>query len=71
MHLLITNIILKLQEFKTLMSQSAELKTKLENTVRLTQQQVQKQSKISEPTKTQLKVPAPSITLKTDFSNFN
>lgn len=54
------------------MSQSTELKTKLENTVRLThQQQIQKQSKISESKSLQFKVPAPSITLKTDFSNFN
>jgi hypothetical protein len=54
------------------MSQSTELKTKLENAVRLThQQQAQRQSKMLESTKPQLKVPAPSITLKTDFSNFN
>ena len=54
------------------MSQSTELKTKLENAVRLThQQQAQRQTKLSESTKPQLKVPAPSITLKTDFSNFN
>ncbi|XP_031777136.1 HEAT repeat-containing protein 5B isoform X2 [Nasonia vitripennis] len=60
------------QEFKTLMSQSTELKTKLENAVRLShQQQAQRQSRILESTKPQLKVPAPSITLKTDFSNFN
>ncbi|XP_014207871.1 HEAT repeat-containing protein 5B [Copidosoma floridanum] len=60
------------QEFKTLMSQSTELKTKLENAVRLThQQQAQKQTKTLETTKSQLKVPTPSITLKTDFSNFS
>ncbi|KAJ8688360.1 hypothetical protein QAD02_024155 [Eretmocerus hayati] len=60
------------QEFKILMSQSRELKNKLENAVRSThQQQVQRQTKLSESTRPQLKVPAPSITLKTDFSNFN
>ncbi|XP_058806084.1 HEAT repeat-containing protein 5B isoform X2 [Phymastichus coffea] len=60
------------QEFKTLMSQSTELKTKLENAVRLSHhQQAQRQTKIPESTKPPLKVPAPSITLKTDFSNFN
>ena len=54
------------------MSQSTELKTKLENAVRLSHQQTsQRQSKITEPSKSQLKVPAPSITLKTDFSNFS
>ena len=54
------------------MSQSTELKTKLENAVRHShQQQTQRHSKITESTKPQLKVPAPSITLKTDFSNFN
>ncbi|XP_046742187.1 HEAT repeat-containing protein 5B isoform X2 [Diprion similis] len=61
------------QEFKTLMAQSTELKTKLENAVRSShQQQVQKQSKLSEPMKQAIKLnTAPSIKLKTDFSNFN
>lgn len=53
------------------MSQSTELKTKLENAVRQTHQQAQKETKILETTKPQFKVPAPSITLKTDFSNFS
>ena len=53
------------------MSQSIELKTKLENAVRLSQQQAQRLSKSTESVKPQHKVPAPSIKLKTDFSNFN
>ncbi|XP_014227190.1 HEAT repeat-containing protein 5B isoform X3 [Trichogramma pretiosum] len=59
------------QEFKTLMSQSTELKTKLENAVRMSHQQQAQKQKMSETTKAHLRVPAPSITLKTDFSNFN
>ncbi|XP_046614986.1 HEAT repeat-containing protein 5B isoform X2 [Neodiprion virginianus] len=61
------------QEFKTLMAQSTELKTKLENAVKSShQQQVQKQSRLSEPVKQAIKLnTAPSIKLKTDFSNFN
>lgn len=59
------------QEFKTLMSQSTELKTKLENAVRLSHLQAQMLSRSSEPVKPQFKVLAPSIKLKTDFSNFN
>ncbi|XP_043481711.1 HEAT repeat-containing protein 5B isoform X2 [Leptopilina heterotoma] len=59
------------QEFKTLMSQSTELKTKLENAVRLSHLQAQMLSRTSEPVKPQFKVLAPSIKLKTDFSNFN
>ncbi|XP_048508039.1 HEAT repeat-containing protein 5B isoform X2 [Athalia rosae] len=59
------------QEFKTLMAQSTELKTKLENAVRSTHQQAQKQSKL-EPMKQTIKLhTAPSIKLKTNFSNFN
>ncbi|XP_012280989.1 HEAT repeat-containing protein 5B isoform X2 [Orussus abietinus] len=60
------------QEFKSLMSQSTELKTKLENAVRSSHQQAQRNTRAAEPLKTQIKVPAPpSIKLKTDFSNFN
>ena len=53
------------------MSQSTELKTKLENAVRLSHLQAQRLSRSAETAKPQLKVPAPSIKLKTDFSNFN
>ncbi|KAK0176436.1 hypothetical protein PV328_000569 [Microctonus aethiopoides] len=59
------------QEFKTLMSQSTELKTKLENAVRLSHQQAQRHSKQLDAVKPIFKTAAPSIKLKTDFSNFN
>ncbi|XP_014481449.1 PREDICTED: HEAT repeat-containing protein 5B isoform X3 [Dinoponera quadriceps] len=59
------------QEFKTLMSQSSELKTKLENAVRSSHQQAQRLSRQVDPVKPQIKISAPSIKLKTDFSNFN
>ncbi|KAK2577979.1 hypothetical protein KPH14_008413 [Odynerus spinipes] len=59
------------QEFKTLMSQSTELKTKLENAVRSSHQQAIKHSRSVEPVKHQIKMSTPSIKLKTDFSNFN
>ncbi|XP_066585201.1 HEAT repeat-containing protein 5B isoform X2 [Prorops nasuta] len=59
------------QEFKTLMSQSTELKIKLENAVKCNQQQVQRHSKPVDSVKPQIKISAPSIKLKTDFSNFN
>ncbi|XP_014295577.1 HEAT repeat-containing protein 5B isoform X2 [Microplitis demolitor] len=60
------------QEFKTLMSQSTELKTKLENAVHLNHQQARRHSKQSETIKPLFtKVVTPSIKLKTDFSNFN
>ncbi|KAG5327693.1 HTR5B protein, partial [Pseudoatta argentina] len=59
------------QEFKTLMSQSTELKTKLENAVRTSHQQAQRHTRPVDPVKPQIKISAPSIKLKTDFSNFN
>ncbi|XP_034942648.1 HEAT repeat-containing protein 5B isoform X2 [Chelonus insularis] len=60
------------QEFKTLMSQSTELKIKLENAVRLSHQQAQRHMKQSDTIKPILaKTITPSIKLKTDFSNFN
>ncbi|XP_043664678.1 HEAT repeat-containing protein 5B isoform X1 [Vespula pensylvanica] len=59
------------QEFKTLMSQSTELKTKLENAVRSSHQQALRHSRPAEPVKHQIKMSTPSIKLKTDFSNFN
>ncbi|KOC63073.1 HEAT repeat-containing protein 5B [Habropoda laboriosa] len=59
------------QEFKTLMSQSTELKTKLENAVRSTHQQAQRHNRPVDLVKPQIKISTPSIKLKTDFSNFN
>ncbi|XP_034187118.1 HEAT repeat-containing protein 5B isoform X2 [Osmia lignaria lignaria] len=59
------------QEFKTLMSQSTELKTKLENAVRFTHQQAQRHTRPVDLVKPQIKITTPSIKLKTDFSNFN
>ncbi|KAG7212607.1 hypothetical protein KM043_012898 [Ampulex compressa] len=59
------------QEFKTLMSQSTELKTKLENAVRSNHQQAQRHTRPVDNIKPQIKISAPSIKLKTDFSNFN
>ncbi|XP_070152954.1 HEAT repeat-containing protein 5B isoform X1 [Polyergus mexicanus] len=59
------------QEFKTLMSQSIELKTKLENAVRTSHQQAQRHTRLVDSVKPQIKISAPSIKLKTDFSNFN
>lgn len=54
------------------MSQSTELKTKLENAVHLNHQQARRHSKQSETIKPLFtKVVTPSIKLKTDFSNFN
>ncbi|XP_076643444.1 HEAT repeat-containing protein 5B isoform X1 [Halictus rubicundus] len=59
------------QEFKTLMSQSTELKTKLENAVRSSHQQAQRHTRSVDLVKPQIKISTPSIKLKTDFSNFN
>ncbi|XP_011297784.1 HEAT repeat-containing protein 5B isoform X2 [Fopius arisanus] len=59
------------QEFKTLMSQSTDLKTKLENAVRLSHQQAQRHNKHPDTLKPINKTATPSIKLKTDFSNFN
>ncbi|KZC10298.1 HEAT repeat-containing protein 5B [Dufourea novaeangliae] len=59
------------QEFKTLMSQSTELKTKLENAVRSSHQQAQRHNRPIDLVKPQVKISTPSIKLKTDFSNFN
>lgn len=53
------------------MSQSTELKTKLENAVRTNHQQAQRHTRPVDPVKPQIKISAPSIKLKTDFSNFN
>lgn len=53
------------------MSQSTELKTKLENAVRLSHQQAQKHTKQADAMKPLHKNTTPSIKLKTDFSNFN
>lgn len=53
------------------MSQSTELKIKLENAVRSSHQQAQRHVRPIDPVKPQIKVSAPSIKLKTDFSNFN
>ena len=52
------------------MSQSTELKTKLENAVRSTHQQAQRHRPV-DLVKPQIKISTPSIKLKTDFSNFN
>lgn len=52
------------------MSQSTDLRTRLENAVRLNQQNQQRikiESNISKP----VPVQQPSIKLKTDFSNFS
>lgn len=54
-----------------LMSQSTELKTKLENAVRSTHQQAQRHTRPVDLVKPQIKISTPSIKLKTDFSNFN
>lgn len=59
------------QEFKTLMSQSTDLKMKLENAVRLSHQQAQRHTKHPDTLKHINKAATPSIKLKTDFSNFN
>jgi hypothetical protein len=54
------------------MSQSTELKIKLENAVRSNHQQAQRHvTRTVDPAKPQIKISAPSIKLKTDFSNFN
>lgn len=58
------------QEFKKLMSQTSNLRARLENAIQ-TNQQLQKiikaEANVSKPHLQQ----APSIKLKTDFSNFN
>lgn len=61
-------LIFLLQEFKSLMTQSSELRTKLEAAVRASQQAQQKVKVEShvKPISTQ----GPTIKLKTDFSNF-
>lgn len=58
------------QEFKKLMSQATDLKTRLENAVRASQQTHQKiksEPNINRPISNQI----PTIKLKTDFSNFS
>lgn len=58
------------QEFKKLMSQMSDLRTRLENAARTSQQSQQRikpEPNTSKPTASQV----PSIKLKTDFSNFS
>ncbi|CAH0562547.1 unnamed protein product [Brassicogethes aeneus] len=58
------------QEFKKLMGQSVDLRTKLENAIRSNQQtnvKVKNEANISQPVSNH----APTIKLKTDFSNFS
>ena len=57
------------QEFKALMSQSGEMRSKLESAVR-TSQQAQQRAKVETSTARSLSAQTPSIKLKTDFSNF-
>lgn len=61
------------QEFKALMSQSIELKTKLETAIRHNQQSTNLKLKTESHTtsKTQSNQPKPTIELKTNFSNFS
>ena len=67
------------QEFKSLMGQTQELRTKLESAVRNNQQQVANLQKSINDTQNQNKMTVqqqqqqqkPSIKLKTDFSNFS
>ncbi|XP_063239681.1 LOW QUALITY PROTEIN: HEAT repeat-containing protein 5B [Bacillus rossius redtenbacheri] len=57
------------QEFKALMAQSAELRTRLEAAVRLSQQAQQRSRAETGPAET-ASAQVPSIRLKRDFSNF-
>lgn len=60
------------QEFKSLMSQSTELRTKLEAAIRYNQQSTnQKQKADSQMTAKSVSQPKPTIELKTNFSNFS
>lgn len=58
------------QEFKKLMSQASNLKTRLENAIRANQQ-THRRSKLESNTNKQISNQIPSIKLKTDFSNFS
>ncbi|XP_069685594.1 HEAT repeat-containing protein 5B isoform X2 [Periplaneta americana] len=57
------------QEFKALMSQSTELRSKLEAAVR-SSQQAQQRAKLESTAAKPLSTQTPTIKLKTDFSNF-
>ncbi|XP_023717362.1 HEAT repeat-containing protein 5B isoform X2 [Cryptotermes secundus] len=57
------------QEFKALMSQSGELRSKLEAAVR-SSQQAQLRARVESSTAKPLSTQTPTIKLKTDFSNF-
>lgn len=62
------------QEFKTLMSQTPELRSKLEGAVRSNQQSTSLQknkNEMQQTSKLNLLQQKPTITLKTDFSNFS
>lgn len=62
------------QEFKALMSQSSELRTKLETAIRHNQQSTNQKLKNESHTasaKSQLNQSKPTIELKTNFSNFS
>lgn len=60
------------QEFKALMSQSTELRTKLEAAIRHNQQSTnQKQKSETHSTTKSINQPKPTIELKTNFSNFS
>lgn len=58
------------QEFKKMMSQSVDLKVRLENAIRHNQQVSQKNKPETNSNKPSLSQ-TPSIKLKTDFSNFS
>lgn len=60
------------QEFKTLMSQSPDLRTKLESAVRINQQANNQKLKndFQNNAKATIAQQKPTIQLKTDFSNF-
>ncbi|GFG34432.1 hypothetical protein Cfor_07683, partial [Coptotermes formosanus] len=57
------------QEFKALMSQSGEMRSKLESALR-SSQQAQQRTKVETSTAKPLSAQTPTIKLKTDFSNF-
>lgn len=58
------------QEFKKLMGQTSDLRTRLENAIRINQQ-LQQHVKSDNANIKPLSTQAPSIKLKTDFSNFS
>lgn len=61
------------QEFKMLMGQSTELRTKLESAIRHSQQNTNQKLKMEmqASAKTQFNQSKPTIELKTNFSNFS